>query len=240
MNDILKKSNRRNLLWIGIIIIGVGKLWLLQKMNIIELPGWLFTWKMILIIVGLIIGIQSRFKGLTWLGLIFTGTIFMLSDIPGIGKEVRHYTFPLLVIMGGLLLVLRALFKKNDDNYWSSKGFVSEDGTDDYLDITCIFGGSKRKILSKEFKGGEIVSIFGGAELDLTQADIKGNAVLDATNIFGGLKIVVPANWEVKSNMISIFGGVDDKRKSTDVHENTKTLTITGFCMFGGVDIRSY
>ncbi|HEY9195293.1 MAG TPA: hypothetical protein VIM77_03485, partial [Mucilaginibacter sp.] len=42
---------------------------------------------------------------------------------------------------------------------------------DDYLDTVSIFGGVNKTILSKTFKGGDIVNIFGGAELDFTQAD---------------------------------------------------------------------
>ncbi len=240
MNELIRKTNKQSLLWMGLLVIGVGMLWLLQKMNIVEFPYWMFTWKAVLIIIGILIGIQSKFRGFTWVGFIVTGGVLILSDIPGIGPEMRHYTLPILVIYGGIMLVLRALFKKGDESLWSSKsGFSSSEGTDDYLDITAIFGGSKRKIITKDFKGGEIVGIFGGAELDFTQADLTATTVLDATCIFGGLKIIVPANWEVKSNMVTIFGGVDDKRKST-ASENNKTLVLTGFCMFGGVDIRSY
>jgi predicted membrane protein len=240
MNEIIKRTNKRSLLLMGVIVIAVGKLWLLQKMHIIDFPYWLFTWKTLVIVIGILIGVQSKFKGFTWIGFVITGAIFMLNDIPGIGKEMRHYTLPLLVIIGGLMLVLRALFKKHDDSGWSNSGFNSSDGSDEYLDITAIFGGSKRKIITKDFKGGEVVGIFGGSELDFTQADLTGNAVLDTTNIFGGLKIIVPSNWEVKSNITSIFGGVDDKRKTTVSTENPKVLVLTGFCMFGGVDIRSY
>jgi len=48
---------------------------------------------------------------------------------------------------------------------------------DDYLDAVSIFGGVKKMILSKDFKGGEIVNIFGGADIDFTQADIKGQVL---------------------------------------------------------------
>ena len=83
---------------------------------------------------------------------------------------------------------------------------------DDYLDAVSVFGGVKKTILSKDFKGGEIVNIFGGAELDLTQADINGRVILDITQIFGGTKIVVPSNWQVVSDIAAVFASVDDKR----------------------------
>jgi predicted membrane protein len=84
-----------------------------------------------------------------------------------------------------------------------------------------------------------VVNIFGGTELDLSQADIQGTVVIDNTNIFGGMKITVPANWEVRTEMTSIMGGTDDKRTTREIDQN-KVLVLTGVCIFGGVDVRSY
>jgi predicted membrane protein len=112
---------------------------------------------------------------------------------------------------------------------------------DDYLDTVSVFGGVNKTILSKNFKGGEIVNIFGGAELDFTQADIQGRVVIDITQIFGGTKIIVPSNWQVVSDMAAVFASVDDKRiKSTASPENTKILVLKGVSIFAGVDVRSY
>ena len=49
---------------------------------------------------------------------------------------------------------------------------------DDIIDSTYIFSGTKKVILSKNFKGGDIVNIFGGCEIDLTQADMTTPADL--------------------------------------------------------------
>jgi len=232
------QTNRRSLLLIGALVIGTGAVWLLHKMQVLAVPHWLFSWKSIVILIGLFIGIQSRFKGFAWMIPIILGGVFMLGDLPGVGPEMRQYRWPLLLILLGILLVLRAVLKRGDESFWNHDGIKTASGDDD-LDIVSIFGGSKRKIFSKNFRGGEVVGIFGGAELDLTQADIVDRAVLDVTNIFGGLKIIVPANWNIKSDVTTIMGGMDDKRPNTTT-ENTKTLMLTGFCMFGGIDIRSY
>lgn len=112
---------------------------------------------------------------------------------------------------------------------------------DDYLDAVSVFGGVNKTILSKNFKGGEIVNIFGGAELDFTQADIQGRVVIDITQIFGGTKIIVPSNWQVVSDLAAVFASVDDKRiKSTATQESTKILVLKGVSIFAGVDVRSY
>jgi predicted membrane protein len=112
---------------------------------------------------------------------------------------------------------------------------------DDYLDTVSIFGGVNKTVLSKSFKGGEIVNIFGGAELDFTQADINGRVIIDITQIFGGTKIIVPSNWQVVSDLAAVFAGVDDKRiRSTASANNEKILVLKGTSIFAGVDIRSY
>jgi hypothetical protein len=112
---------------------------------------------------------------------------------------------------------------------------------DDYLDTVSIFGGVNKTVLSKNFKGGDIVNIFGGAELDFTQADIDGRVYLDITQIFGGTKIIVPSNWQVVSDLAAVFASVDDKRiRSTASNVNGKILVLKGVSIFAGVDIRSY
>ena len=72
---------------------------------------------------------------------------------------------------------------------YSSKGFSSED----YIDATTVLGGIHKNILSKNFKGGDITIFMGGAEINLSQADIQGTASLDITQIMGGTKIIVPS-----------------------------------------------
>ena len=131
--------------------------------------------------------------------------------------------------------------KKNDG---SSDTFLSGDtdySKDDFVESTSIFGGSKKIIISKKFKGGDLVNIFGGSELDLMQADFTGTAVIEVTTVFGGTKLLVPSNWSAKSEAVTIFGGMDDKRKMQAIQESPdKTLLIRGTVIFGGIEIKSY
>jgi hypothetical protein len=111
---------------------------------------------------------------------------------------------------------------------------------DERIDITSVFGGSNRRIFSKNFRGGQMTAIFGGSDLDLSQADIQGTVAVDVVAVFGGVKLIVPSNWEVKSNISAILGGVEDKRKDPSSFSPEKKLVLTGVCMFGGVEIKSY
>jgi predicted membrane protein len=119
---------------------------------------------------------------------------------------------------------------------YNSKSFSSED----FIDATTILGGIHKNILSKNFKGGDITIFMGGAEINLSQADIQGTAALDITQIMGGTKIIVPPNWEVRSQLTSVFGSIEDKRQNTVITDPNKVLIIDGSSVFGGIEIRNY
>ncbi|RZK55500.1 MAG: hypothetical protein EOO91_14005 [Pedobacter sp.] len=113
--------------------------------------------------------------------------------------------------------------------------------SNDYIDSVNVFGGSHQTIYTKNFKGGEVTAVFGGCDLNLTQADFEGEITIDVTAIFGGCKIIIPPGWHVKSEVTAIFGGLDDKRSIQPLAEGpNKLLIIKGIAMFGGVDIRNY
>nr|WP_294791388.1 LiaF domain-containing protein [uncultured Mucilaginibacter sp.] len=112
---------------------------------------------------------------------------------------------------------------------------------DEHLEAISIFGSVKKTIYSKNFQGGEVVNVFGGAEIDLTQADIIGRVYIEVTQVFGGVKMIVPSHWTVVSDVAAVFAGFDDKRVRTAVPQDAnKVLVIKGTSIFAGVDVRSY
>ena len=112
---------------------------------------------------------------------------------------------------------------------------------DDIIQCTAIFGGVKRTVVSKNFIGGEIVAVFGGAEIDLTHADINGTVKLEATNVLGGTKLIVPSTWDVQSEMVAVFGGVEDKRRiHPELINRNKRLVLTGTAFLGGLEVKSF
>ncbi len=233
-----------NSFWIGIIVITVGALLLLDRLDYDLVPYWLISWKTLLIAIGVGTGIRKNFQGIGWLVLILVGGFFMMEDIPGIDFETRRYVFPVIVISIGLLILFRSVFAKSvsEGNFWNEKKNDSMNPAtgDEVINITSVFGGSKRRIFSKNFCGGQITSVFGGSEIDLTQADVNGVVRIDIVSIFGGTKLLVPANWDVKSDITAIMGGVDDKRKDPAAASDSKKLVLTGVCIFGGLEIKSF
>ena len=95
--------------------------------------------------------------------------------------------------------------------------------------------------MSKNFRGGEIVAVLGGAEINLAHADFDGVIRLEAVSVLGGTKLIVPPNWDVQSEMVAVFGGVEDKRViRPELIDPNKKLVLEGTCFLGGLEIRNY
>ncbi|MFM8740695.1 MAG: LiaF transmembrane domain-containing protein, partial [Cytophagales bacterium] len=74
MNEQPKKIS--NSVWAGAIILAIGSFLLFDRLDLLDFPRWLFSWKTFLIALGVIIGINKKFEGIGWLILILIGTFF--------------------------------------------------------------------------------------------------------------------------------------------------------------------
>lgn len=241
----------------GLILVAVGVALLLRNLGYF-FPNWLFSWPMILILVGLYSGVKHRFRNGTWAILMAIGGLF-LADIISPNLRLQPTFWPIIIIGLGVIFIARPKgnskcksdrFKNEGQDNDSSLPTIATSSTDaeykatdssDYLKIDSVFSGVNRIILSKNFKGGKIACVFGGAEVDLMQADFTGNIAIKMDMVFGGAKIIVPQNWTVVNEIGGVFHGVDDKRRNNTVASDTnKVLTLKGSAVFGGVEIRSY
>lgn len=228
--------------WLGLVFILIGTGWLLRKLHIDILPYWLLSWPMAMFVIGLLISIKTRFRRLPPLIITFIGLGFLLQKYLGLPHDLVYYIWPLLVIMLGMIILFKPK-RRGGEGHKYKKGFgeYEENHNSDKLDITAIFCGSKKRVLSKNFQGGEIAAIFGGTELNLTQADFDKEAALDVSIVFGGLKIIIPNNWELKTQLTTIAAGVEDKRGNDGLQVvPEKTLILTGTIVFGGIDIQNH
>lgn len=238
-------------LWIGMILLLAGLALLGFKLGL-PIPGWLFTWPMILILIGILIGIKNRFSNQgSWI-LLFLGFIFLANkNIAGF-SSFRPYIIPVALIAAGISIMFRRRQNYTPPPSSGSRFAPPAEGNtgelppasgDDaeYLDVHSVFGGMKKFVLSKNFKGGNIGTFMGGAEINFSQADIREPILLEVNNIFGGTKLIVPANWDVRNEVTAVFGGVEDKRNlQAIVPDPGKTILIRGTCLFGGVEFASH
>ncbi|MGF1926117.1 MAG: LiaF transmembrane domain-containing protein [Bacteroidia bacterium] len=245
----------------GLFIVAIGLLLLVDNFWL-GLPSWLFRWHTFLIALGLFIGVKHNFRNSGWFVITLVGVIFTLNRaIPDL--EFKHVLIPVGLVVLGLYLIFKpkgtVSYKAKWKEFNQAEPYTSytDAGADhlgdayskekkkansnDYLDSVNVFGGSHQAIYSKNFKGGEITAVFGGCDVNLTQADFEGEIVIDVTAIFGGAKIIVPPGWEVKSEVTAVFGGLDDKRSIQPISDGrNRLLIIKGIALFGGVDIRNY
>ena len=217
----------------GFILVVIGALFLAHQAGA-DIPRWVFSIPMFAVAIGIYVGSRRSFVPGGWVIPVVAGGAFLINDMY-FDFNIRQFIWPSIIIGIGLFMIVRP--RKHWKGRWES-GTVSANDT---FDAVSIFGGDKRSIISKELKGGEITTIFGGTELNFMQGDINGIAQIDVTQIFGGTKLLIPANWNIKSEVVCIFGGIDDKRPiMKDMQETNKTLVLRGVCIFGGIDIKSY
>ena len=122
-------------------------------------------------------------------------------------------------------------------------GFVRATGTAfmDRIKESVIFGGVERKLMTKNFQGGKATVIFGGLDLDLTQVDFTGIAILDLEVGFGGVLLLVPPHWDVRTEVSNIAAGLEDKRMFREGGVDTnKVLILKGTLLFSGLEIKSF
>lgn len=226
----------------GLIVIVVGTVLLARQVGA-DIPYWLLSWPMLLIAIGFYVGARHSFRHWGWLIPVAIGTVFLLENmIPEV--RIREFAWPVIIICVGIAMIFRSRGRHRGDLFkqWERNASRTDQTSEGFFDSVIIFGENKKQILSKDFKGGESVCVFGGAEINLTQADINGRISLELVQVFGGTTLIVPAHWKIETEeMVSIFGGLNDKRQlQNSVTDQTKVLVLKGTSIFGGIDIKSF
>ena len=276
------KNNKSSNL-VGFIIVFLGVAILFKNLNMGNIiPNWMFGWETILIVIGLVIGVNSKFEKKSSIVLIIIGSVFLLKNELDI--HLGRFLIPAAAIALGFYLINRnkstpqlppTTPPRNDEYDWDKRvnqdyqgntegptnpgtqnpndSYAQATGTEhrpygrkflpdfeNYLKVDNFFSDTKKVILSKNFLGGNITSVFGSTQLNFLQADLKQPVVIDTFQLFGSTKIIVPTNWKVYSNVSSIFGEVDDRRPMIEVvKDENKKIYITGTSLFGGLTIKN-
>ena len=107
--------------------------------------------------------------------------------------------------------------------------------------MTAIFGGVEKKGAWVCPRQVTIVAIFGGADLDLREAELApGVTELRITTIFGGVELVVPPWLSVEVDATAILGGFEElHRAPTTPDPERRILRVTGTAVLGGVEIHT-
>ena len=222
----------------GVFLILIGLAFLLDHLGIIAVGNLWRFWPLLVVFAG-VINFTSRDRRAWGIFLIIAGALQQLNEL-GITHIGWAQFWPMLLIALGLFVMWGSF-------QWGSKPVASPSKGGDprtTLNEAVVFGGLERRMTSPDFQGGDITAIFGGIELDLTEANMVANeATLAITAIFGGVEVRVPPTWQVAFRGAPIFGGIEDKTRTARVDDpaspNLKTLVITGAVIFGGLEIKN-
>ncbi|WP_106495774.1 LiaF transmembrane domain-containing protein [Lentibacillus sp. Marseille-P4043] len=213
--------------WLGLFFLLFGFGFLLHQGNIIDLSQILSVWwPVILIIIG-IIQLFNRTYSSTVSGFVFllVGVFFSVNQ--WFDLNLIAYFWPLIFIFIGIVIIFTR-FKRGKTPH-----------TGENLNTFVLFSGTEIKSQSKNFQGGSVVSILGGAEIDLRDAVIAEGASLDFTSVLGGVSIIVPENVHVELSGIPILGGWEDKTRNLVKKEDAVVLKLNCITVLGGAEIRN-
>lgn len=191
---------------IGIVLILIGVAFIGKTLDFFphQIMRHVFTWEMILIVLGVIF-ISTRDNKTTGWILLIIGLVFWLPDFVHIPFGIRRLFWPTILIIVGVVIIFRSTATRRE--------FSGTESSVDFMDDIAIFGGGDKVITSSNFKGGRVTAIFGGSKIDLTKAQLApGKNMIDVFCLFGGTTLIVPEKWNVKVDVVSVLGGFSDKR----------------------------
>ena len=228
-------SGRGGRVLVGLALVIIGGAFLVGNLTDWEIP-WASWWPVFIIAAGL-----WNFRPKSWLtGLIITalGVFFLLSTLDvwdySIGDVWRLWPVILILVGARILFWRRKKRSRRDPQY------VSDESVPGEVNVTSVFGSASRKVIDRNVSGGQIVSIFGSTKINMADAGLAdGGATLDVSAVFGGAEFRVPENWNVDIQTTNFLGGVEDKRARPPAGASGDRLTLTGVCLFGGIEVES-
>lgn len=215
----------------GLLIILVGVLFTLDNLDLFEADRVISYWPSVLIVLGAAKLWQGRAEhgsGLTGGLLMFVGIWLQLEVLDYVDQSIVSF-WPLLLVLAGAALVWQGLTRGRE------RSSVSSEAT---INAIAVLAGIERGSNAVAFRGGELTAFMGGCDIDLRQAAIHGEAVIDVFAMWGGIDIRVPDDWRIIGRVTPIMGGFEDKTRpprGAAVH----TLVIRGFVLMGGVEIKN-
>jgi predicted membrane protein len=113
-NDIINnRSPRNNRALAGLFLVVLGGIYLFRQMDLFFIPEWLFSWPVILIVIGILMGVKHNFRNPTSYVLMFIGSVFLIAHT----FHIQFLFFwPLILISIGIRLILR-----RDDQWCRSR-----------------------------------------------------------------------------------------------------------------------
>ena len=102
-----------------------------------------------------------------------------------------------------------------------------------------VFSGSRRAGVWQPARLNQVMAVFGGAELDLREAQLPpGEIEIRVFCMMGGVEITVAPGTHVQLECHAIFGGVEQEDATSPPEPGATVVRVTGMVFFGGVEVR--
>lgn len=211
----------------GTAILFVGAGFLLDAMNVVAFGSFFGTWWPVLLLLAAVVTLISNRDNWLWALLLgVVGVLVLFNNIEVLDVDVWKLFWPVVLIGVGLAV----LFGRGGHRVLASKS--------DRSDLTAVLGATTQKNDSGEFTGSKIISVMGGATLDLRKATIKKEATVEVIAFWGAAEIYVPKNVVVKNEVMAVLGGVENKT-DPETDKNAPVLYVIGQAIMAGVEIRN-
>lgn len=151
----------------------------------------------------------------------------------GNSKQILKYFVIIMVVFGVLGVIGSFADEKNEEEEEHIQ--IESDGKGSRVGIDNFMGGSKKSV-SGDFGGGEINNMMGSVQLDLSNATLASDQVLDVSLMMGAVKVIVPKDMRIDVGASAFLGGVEDKSEEGNPAEGP-VLHIYGSIFMGGLNI---
>jgi predicted membrane protein len=223
---------------VGVLVIGLGVLFLLDNLDLVDFHRAITFWPVAFIVAGVLKLLDTRSPNGYLFGSILVGVgVILILNRTGLFYIHWRTIWPLALIAVGGSLLYRAL---RDKAHRPQAGMLVPEGgdaSDEVIDVTAFLAGFERRISSRPFRGGEVTAIMGGCNLDLRDASIEGEAVLNVFALWGGITLRCPPDWTIVLRGTPIMGGFEEKTATPP--DSSKRLLIRGYAIMGGVEVRN-
>lgn len=215
----------------GIMLILLGIIIALISLDIIHTNLLFKGWWTLVIIIPSIIGLLFEDDKLGNLISLIIGILLLLGVRNIIDYKILLKLFvPILLVTVGLSLILKNILESKKALQIKELNKVK----DNTKDIFATLSNENKKIIG-EFKGISIDAVFSSVELDLREAEIKKDQVINVSAIFSGVTILTNNDIKVIVKSDSLFGGVSNHIEEKD---EAQAIYINASCLFGGVEIK--
>jgi len=233
----------------GLVVLIVGVIFLLDRLGVVYARDVIRFWPVVVVAAGTVVLVEAGSLTVRTIGgtLLAMGLIFQANNLGYL--HIRGDVFwPLALIGVGVVMLGRALEQRSEPpvsrrasdtsdfstRFWSgAERFVKnlESATGEHA---AVFSHIQRRVTDQNLEKMKVEVVFGGFQLDLRPAGIKGDeAVIQVETVFGGIEIIVPEDWEVVPQGSGVFGGFTDQTHPPDAP--AKRLIVRGAAVFGGI-----